>query len=644
MITVPVVAIAWAFGQSAGVGVARFRSVEIALPVSTKGNPYDPDLNDVRVVFKGSRAETHERLAYYRDNKWRVRANLPKSGKYTASVKINGRIITGADFATDLTAPVSGFVTTKGRQFMLDGSKPFWPIGFNVAWRPQKNQPVSSFFPKMSKTGLNWTRVWACHWDDRNPFWLANFPKVQGEEMSEEAFRAWDEIIQQAEQNQIKFQFVLFHHGAFSTDVNPNWKEHPWNTDNGGFLSSASDFFTHPIAKLRTKMFLRYVVARYGHSPSIMAWELFNEVQFVERIRKFKDWKVVSEWHREMARYLKSLDADRHLVTTSSELEQPLWDEMDYLQGHGYPMSVEGMLRGTPLNKKPLFFGEIGPGGSGTDTEHRFSIRDGLWTALLNEHSGAGQYWFWDRMTRPGMYREYETSMPILRSLGSLGDFRKQSVRVSVPNGADLVLVPGKGWEATRKTSFKVPSEDLSEVASYFQGKAHPEMQGKPIQLNFVTQAPTKLILRVAGVSDPGATAIIRVNGIEKWRRDWPAKAKDRQATATISLDTPGPQMVEFDNIGEDWYQVSSITVQGIAPLARVAAARADRRLVARIRADREGVAFNLESLGLKSGDYELQMTDLETRLVSSRSLRVDGRPVSLKTLGKDQIVTILPR
>ena len=40
-------------------------------------------------------------------------------------------------------------------------------------------------------------------------------------------------------------------------------------------------FFTDPEAKALFKQRLRYLVARYGAYRNLLAWELFNEVQFV---------------------------------------------------------------------------------------------------------------------------------------------------------------------------------------------------------------------------------------------------------------------------------------------------------------------------------------------------------------------------
>ena len=44
------------------------------------------------------------------------------------------------------------------------------------------------------------------------------------------------------------------------------------------FVNFCVDFFTDERAKADYKNRLRYLVARYGYSTSVFAWEFFNEV------------------------------------------------------------------------------------------------------------------------------------------------------------------------------------------------------------------------------------------------------------------------------------------------------------------------------------------------------------------------------
>ena len=89
---------------------------------------------------------------------------------------------------------------------------------------------------------------------------------------------------------------TLQHHGQYSTTVDPNWPQNPFNTANGGFLSDPKQFFTDTTAKALTKRKYRYIVARWGYSPAVMAWELFNEVQFTDAAQNGQ-WANVAAWH-----------------------------------------------------------------------------------------------------------------------------------------------------------------------------------------------------------------------------------------------------------------------------------------------------------------------------------------------------------
>ena len=43
-----------------------------------------------------------------------------------------------------------------------------------------------------------------------------------------------DKILDIAAENDIYIQLVINHHGQLSTKVNPQWKENPYNVENGG--------------------------------------------------------------------------------------------------------------------------------------------------------------------------------------------------------------------------------------------------------------------------------------------------------------------------------------------------------------------------------------------------------------------------
>lgn len=295
--------------------------------------------------------------------------------------------------------PTRGFVKRSPhdtQRFLFDDGTPYLPFGQNLGW--MRNDLYPACFERLAEAGLSWSRVWMTHFTGQNLDWHSTDPAASGT-LDLEAARRWDRIVEAAEATDIRIQVVLQHHGQFSTFVNPNWNENPWNVANGGFLKRPEDFFIDETARALTRRKYRYIAARWGYSPAILSWELFNEVEFTDGylgrdlvevwqtyqkagrvdvavLRKasvalvklaamddtttfglehiqsaltsiekgvFPGFDIgfgvhlVAAWHREMAAHLRDVDPYRRLVTTSSvPVTSPVWDSMDYYQFHAY--------------------------------------------------------------------------------------------------------------------------------------------------------------------------------------------------------------------------------------------------------------------------------------------------------------------
>ncbi|MCC5024592.1 MAG: hypothetical protein J6386_18155 [Candidatus Synoicihabitans palmerolidicus] len=175
-------------------------------------------------------------------------------------------------------------------------------------------------------------------------------------------------------------QLVLQHHGQYTTLNDTTWSDNPWNVAVGGFLDSPDDFFTNDQARQLTRDKYRHIVARWGYSSSIMAWELFNEVNWTNsRQGDAAKNATVAAWHTEMARLLRRYDVHDHLVTTSdNDVHHALWDAMDYYQPHIYPnngiLGVQTLELDPSTLDRPILYGEMGDNNmSGLTSEQRTS-------------------------------------------------------------------------------------------------------------------------------------------------------------------------------------------------------------------------------------------------------------------------------
>jgi len=610
-----------------------FGPTEISLGKADIANPYGWQ-NRPEVVLR-QRSVQLVQQAFYDQGEWKARVALPTSGAWTAQLQLKGQLVgQPKQFTADEALRHKGFIridkTT--RRFKFDDGSAYFPMGFNLGWgSPQA--PLEPLIAKMGKEGLNWGRIWACHWDGKNPYWPMTDPKPGLGRMDPGVLARWDQIVKAAEKADLNFQFVLFHHGPYSSRVNSNWGEHPWNVKNGGFLDKPGAFFTNQLAKNLARSWLREAVARWGYSPSVMAWELFNEVEWVDN-RYDNRMQEVADWHKEMTAYLKEIDPVGRLVTTSSEMELPIYGSADYYQPHGYVPSVEGLVLGQKMPKdKPLFFGEIGP-NSDSAADHRLAARDGLWTGFLAGHPGAAQYWFWDRVERDGILAEAGASARFIKDSGLLTDGKAKPVRLNVqaPTGGDLKLVPGRGWAKSElsSTTFNLPQDagKFGGVSSYFQGKGKRDMHPESLEFVFEQRVPGRVTLATGPASLIGGTLELWVNGKKEDSITTPPSESSKPAGRDLTATTPlGKVRVEVRSTGEDWIQVSNITFAGISPAVTALAYGSSERVIARLKKTRAGGAnIRLGGLPLTNGPVQLAELNLTTgRTRFTRSTVANG-------------------
>ncbi len=480
------------FNASTLVSQAQTRSypkieASFALEIGTS-DPFDPEKTDVQAQIVGPGRRTVRIPAFFDGAKtWRVRYTPLSPGTYRlGAITLNG----APSGATGMAprewrvggTPQAGFLRIdkkNPRRFAFDNGTRFYPLGHDVAWKNSSDPTVPAMFTRMGAAGENWSRVWMNHWDDKNLDWPSSYTSVKFGELNLDVARKWDGIIEAAEKSGIYFQPVFQHHGQVSTRTDPNWDMNPYNAARGGFLQTPQEFFTNAQAKTLTKRKLRYSVARWGYSPSIMAWELWNEVQFADTARDGQ-WDVISGWHDEMAAYLRAQDVNKHLVTTSSEIPVQVYRSMDYFQHHDYPQDIIATAR-NPQNleaqaiAKPNFGAEAGMGDVQPYGMHAL-----LWASIMSNQSGASQPWFWDVIARQDLYSVFTPVQKFLTmtQIARRDNFKKIEPPVASSTLADLILRPRRGNGASDQFEFVIGSEgapaNFSGLTAFFPGQNTP--------------------------------------------------------------------------------------------------------------------------------------------------------------------------
>lgn len=328
---------------------------------------------------------------------WKVRFTPDEAGiwHYDVTVADAGGQVTSETYQLLCRVRPRGHgfvrVSTRDPRYLefTDGSF-YYPIGQNVCWATD----FSHFLQRIASYGGNYVRVWLCPWS------LQLEVPTQPGKYDLAVAKAVDDLLAECRERGIMVQLVLRYHGMHSE----SWDKNPYNSANGGPCQWPGDFFTLPNAKDLHKRFLDYVVARWGHSPALMAWELWNEADLTKADR---DSDLV-DWHREMADYLKKADCHRHLVTTSVSnparnlalFELP---EIDFVPAHFYARDVAERVRDVWLRyralRKPVFISEFSAGHEPLDDQadtFGAHLHAGLWLAFLTPLAGNAMPWWWD--------------------------------------------------------------------------------------------------------------------------------------------------------------------------------------------------------------------------------------------------------
>jgi len=582
------------------VGRGTYPKIETSFHLpNLKGDPFDYEKVNVQVTLRKPDGGTVDVPAFFDgEDTWRMRYTPAAPGAYAVvTVKLNGETAheeklepkewtVGGD-------PQPGFLRVdRGdhSRFVFDNGARYFPLGHNQAWRSNGLPDIPELFAKMSKAGENWSRVWMAHWGGTNLDWPADDRRLKPGQIDLEAAKRWDSIVEAAEKNGIYFQMTLQHHGQYSSvkgyrysnNNNANWESNPYNVKNGGFLQNPEDFFTNREARALTKRKLYYILARWGYSPNVMAWELFNEVEGTDA-GSGKLWDDIAMWHREMALFLRQYDGYRHLITTSAypgvPLDSPVWQTVDYIQQHAYPndlISALGIADAKEAKRldKPFFVGEFGP--SNLQDPQGAHLRVGLWASLMSGRSGAAEYWAWDTVEKHDLYGQFQSASAFLTASGlaNRGDLVAAALPVETTERAALSFGPGGGWENATQNEFVVgtngPPPGFGKFPAFLQGNAHRAMMPKPLTFQVNYAQPGTFTVQVRQVAKAGAHLKVSVMGGKTVERDFPAASADYAPKAgqeTVQVEVPaGAHTVVVENTGSDWLVPGRFTLSDYAP------------------------------------------------------------------------------
>ena len=364
---------------------------------------------------------------------WRARFAPEAAGKYVMRLLArdrSGSVQSPAVAFTVVAAPDHGFLRVSKSDphyFEFQDGTPYFAVGENMVHGSIAE--YDDWLGKLQAHGGNYGRLWVGY-----PAGLEVAPR--GEYRLDIAWK-FDKILELSARHGIYQKIcidyirVISPRGAPRQTFDP--EDNAYSVSNGGPCRNMRDFFVLPEARRMFKNRLRYMVARWGYSTHIMAWELWNEIGSADR-DAVRDHSLVVEWNQEMCRYLQSIDP--HHMTTNSLSSTEVWPEMwqvkenEFAQMHGYYYFSEEMKRDAKdmagfMTKwleeidhfnKPYLFAEFGivpdkpdTGGLWDKDPRGVHLHNGLWAPMAYGAAGTGMIWWWFNYVDPkNLYFQFQ--------------------------------------------------------------------------------------------------------------------------------------------------------------------------------------------------------------------------------------------
>jgi hypothetical protein len=592
--------------------------------VPVVANPFDPDSIRVDARFslpsgrsimapafwfqdyQRSMVGGSESLAVSGSSGWRLRFVPSESGVYSLDLTIQTN---GHNYATVGTnffvAPQSlerfGYVRVAagGQYFQTDDGRALPLIGENVGWPGAPGTyDYDSWFSALQQAGENYARVWMCPW------WLG-LETDRGSLNHYRLDRAWqlDYVLHSAEQHGVYLLLCLDFHGMFETTPdywggNNYWPSNPYNVTNGGPCLNQNAFFTNSAAMTIYQKRLRYLTARYGYSPNLLAWQLLNEI---DNEYAYLNPSDVAAWHSIMGSWLHTNDPFGHLVSTSltGGSDRPeIWTSpgLDFAAYHSYgeasPASRLAQVAQSFLlrYKKPVLIDEFGTdwrGWNRTNDPYLRGFRQGLWGGALGGSTGTAVSWWWENIQSENDYGDYAALKAVLANTGwAAGSWTNIGFKTSGPppptvgsplaggTPFNVTLAPNGNWGGMPSGRLGVANSDAGAYSaaalnSFVHGAWHADLK-VPFQLSVCLTNNARLVMHLNSVSD-GAIMVVRANGSELFRTNLPnldgTYAVNEEYNMDISVAlSPGRRLIEITNAGGDWFYLDSVRLEQAVP------------------------------------------------------------------------------
>ena len=404
---------------------------------------FDPKTRADRVLFTGPDGGEEERPTFlhqpaaltYDDHGYEttvtqgdavtaVRFTPTEVGRYRYQARAGTETVAQGEFQCE-PSEHPGYVQRSSRDpryFACTNGTPYCAIGLDLCWpdggwggKTLGAATYRRWFRQLSQSGGNFARLWVS----------VRYFNPQGEiagVLDPAVFAGLDAVVALARQYGIRLKLCLENFRALDRSLADQYAvlKHP---SDGRSPANMDEWFQSDTWQQLWWKRVDAYLARYGNDPTIMAWELWNEINCCAT----SDWSVQREWTRRVLPMVKA-KSPRNLVTNSigsfdTKSYQSWYDdfkmeEMEFQQVHRYldqgapwdichydaPAFSKDAVERARRPDRPVLLAETGAVNdrhSGSfryyQADHRGIIfHDTTFPAFFAGAAGTGHIWHWD--------------------------------------------------------------------------------------------------------------------------------------------------------------------------------------------------------------------------------------------------------
>lgn len=616
--------------QPTTIGLYELFEVSFQVP-EEYDNPYDPTQITVTGTFTSPTETTIGVPAFYMqryeqvceqgclseeleprgNGEWRIRFTPTRLGEWSYDI----RAVTQTDqrFVIDsgrfevVESGKPGFISIprNSQYFVFDDGSAYFPVGQNLAWSWEDGGGIFAYIDwldELQAAGANYARLFI-----DIPWFIGlewEVPAGQYGGTGQEAAWRLDTIVEAAEKRGIYLQLVLIWHQAFReytgtpvnvpptpdrADTSADFDNNPYNVVRAGTLQNPGGVFIDPVSQSLLEQRLRYIVARWGYSPHVFAWEVVDRFDRMENFEAERG----NEWLNPLIEVIRQADIYNHPITVGLYDYQPLIlanSQLDFVQVSVYQSrpveqaddQIAEVLEA--LNQarlvapdRPVLLNEfsLNPWFEPTaDDPTGVHLRNTIWATALYGAAGSAMSWWWDTYVDAQDLYSIHTPLALFTrdipwhttELASVtpritGDFPYENLRIEDFNRQFRSSSPE---DVIYRLAPEGASPPISQMSSYLYGRTFNSENSRPQTFLISPPVDTTLTIRIGSVSTAASAQLsVTVDGE-------PFTTVDLDAgTRGLSIRVPleaGEHTVVIDNLGEDWLELEYLEIENYRP------------------------------------------------------------------------------